>query len=185
MVGERASSWTPRSGTGEVDDVHAGVVLGIQPVGELAQRMFRSGIGRRREGGHLAIEVLLRHVEHARAQVAPGVRQIGVVHLHHALHADVAVMAELHVAHEVVAVGVHAEDLHQVGGHDAVALRLRHLLALGQQEAVAEDVLGQRHAGSHEHGRPDDAVEARDVLAHEVVLHGPAGSNSPARSGSA
>ena len=41
-------------------------------------------------------------------------------------------MAELHVGHEVVAVRVHAEDLHQVGGLHAVALGLRHLLALGE-----------------------------------------------------
>ena len=83
-------------------------------------------------------------------------------------------MAELHVGHEVVAVGIHAEDLHQVGGLHAVALGLRHLLALGEQEAVAEHRVRDGQAGGHEHSRPDDAVEARDVLAHEVVLHGPA-----------
>ena len=83
-------------------------------------------------------------------------------------------MAELHVAHEVVAVGVHAEHAHQIGRHKTIALRLRHLLALGEQKAVAEHRVRDGHAGGHEHGRPDDAVEAGDVLAHEMVLNGPA-----------
>ena len=84
-------------------------------------------------------------------------------------------MAELHVAHEVVAVRVHAEDLHEVGGLHAVALRLRHLLALGEQETVAEHGVRDGQPRRHEHSRPDHAVKARDVLADEVVLHGPAG----------
>ena len=84
-------------------------------------------------------------------------------------------MAELHVAHEVVAVRVNTEDLHEVGGLHAVALRLRHLLALGEQEAVAEHGVRDGQPRRHEHSRPDHAVEARDILADEVVLHGPAG----------
>ncbi len=39
---------------------------------------------------------------------------------------------------------------------------------------MGKDVLGQRLADGHEHGRPDHAVEADDVLAHHVVLRGPA-----------
>ena len=81
----------------------------------------------------------------------------------------------MHVAHEVVAVRVHAEHAAEVGRLEGVALRLRHLLALGEQKAVAEHRVGDGHPGRHEHSRPDDAVEARDVLAHEVVLHRPAG----------
>ena len=83
-------------------------------------------------------------------------------------------MAELHVAHEVVAVGIHAEHAHEIGGHKTVALRLRHLLALGEQKTVAEYRVRDGHAGGHEHRGPDDAVEAGDILAHEVVLNGPA-----------
>ena len=83
-------------------------------------------------------------------------------------------MAKLHVAHEVVAVRVNAEDLHEVGGLHAVALRLRHLLALGEQEAVAEHGVRDGQPRCHEHSRPDHAMKARDVLADEVVLHGPA-----------
>ena len=107
--------------TGEIDFAHALVVRLVQALDRRAQRIRRiAQLGGHL--GHLGIEVLLRHVGHARNQVAPGVGQIGVVHLHHALHGDVAVVAELHIAHEVVAVGVHTEDLDEVGRHDAVAL---------------------------------------------------------------
>ena len=40
---------------------------------------------------------------------------------------------------------------------------------------MAEHRVRDGQPGRHEHGRPDDAVETRDVFAHEVVLHGPAG----------
>ena len=39
---------------------------------------------------------------------------------------------------------------------------------------MSKDVLGQGLANSHEHGRPNDAVEADDVLAHDVELRRPA-----------
>ena len=124
-----------RRSPGEVHLGHAGVVFRIQPIGDLAQRVV---LGARGRLGHAALEVLRGHVRHARDEVAPGIGQVSVVHLHHALHGDGAVVAELHVAHKVVAVGVHAEHAHEVGGHKAVTLRLRHLLALGEQKAVAE-----------------------------------------------
>ena len=34
-------------------------------------------------------------------------------------------------------------------------------------------MLGQRHTHAHQHGGPDDAVEAHDLLAHNVVVGGP------------
>ncbi len=37
------------------------------------------------------------------------------------------------------------------------------------------DALGERELGGHQHGGPDHAVEARDVLADHVELRGPAG----------
>ena len=42
------------------------------------------------------------------------------------------------------------------------------------EEAVSENVLGQGLADGHEHGGPNHAVEADDVLAHDVELRGPA-----------
>ena len=84
-----------------------------------------------------------------------------------------------HVAHEVVAVALDAEEVDDLAREDGVAAALRHLLALArlgvldEQEAVGEHVLGHGQARRHEHRRPDDAVEADDVLAHDVLLGGP------------
>ena len=39
---------------------------------------------------------------------------------------------------------------------------------------MGKDVLGQGLADGHEHGGPNDAVEADDVLAHDVELRRPA-----------
>ena len=57
-------------------------------------------------------------------------------------------------------------------GRDAGELRLRHLLAADEQPAVAEDRARHLQAGGHEHGRPDDGVEASDVFADEVQSAG-------------
>ena len=40
---------------------------------------------------------------------------------------------------------------------------------------MAEHRVRDGQPGRHQHGGPDDAVKTRDVFAHEVVLHGPAG----------
>ena len=39
---------------------------------------------------------------------------------------------------------------------------------------MGKDVLGQGLADGHEHRGPNDAVEADDVLTHDVELRGPA-----------
>ena len=38
---------------------------------------------------------------------------------------------------------------------------------------MAEDLLRQGHTHTHEHGRPDDGVEAHDLLADHVHVGGP------------
>jgi len=123
-----------------------------------------------------AVTVLADHVEQAADEVAPVVGEVAVVALHHRLERDGAVGAELHVAQEVVAVGVDTEALDELGRGHRVALGLAHLLALGEQEAVREHALGERQAHGQQHRGPDHAVEPDDVLAHEVDLRGPAAS---------
>ena len=54
------------------------------------------------------------------------------------------------------------------GRCDAGELGLAHLLATDQQPAVPEDLLRDLEARGHQHGGPDDGVEAQDVLAHDV-----------------
>ena len=62
---------------------------------------------------------------------------------------------------------------HYVVWVNHVAPGLGHLLAAHEQESVAEHRVGDRQACGHEHGRPNHAMETRDVFAHEVVLHRP------------
>ena len=66
-----------------------------------------------------------------------------------------------------------AEPVRRLERIDDRAERLAHLLALGQHPAVAEDLPRQRQARAHQHRRPDDAVEPRDVLADHVQVGRP------------
>ena len=121
-----------------------------------------------------------RHVERTRDEVAPAVGQVGVVDLLHALEADGAVGAGHHVGHKVVAIALDAQHVDNVLRSNGVTAALGHLLGLAglgiahSQEAVGKDVLGQGLADGHEHGRPNNAVEADDVLTHNMELRGPA-----------
>ena len=38
---------------------------------------------------------------------------------------------------------------------------------------MAEDRVRDGHTSCHEHGGPNNAVETDNILAHEVILHGP------------
>ena len=77
------------------------------------------------------------------------------------------------VAQQEKAQRVRAVALGQQIRVDDVALGLRHLAAVQQQPAVSEDLLRQGHAHAHEHGGPDDGVEADDLLANKVDVGGP------------
>ena len=123
--------------------------------------------------GHLAAEVLLDHGNGAAHQVAQVVDQIGVHAGQQRLVGVVAVRAEGHLAHEVVAQRVHAVALHDGRGVDHVALGLAHLVVAEQQPAVAEHLLGQLKSQRVEHDRPVDRMEAHDLLAHQVHVRGP------------
>ncbi len=126
------------------------------------------GLGELVRRGDAAVEVAADHGDHAGGQVAEAVRELGLVARAEVLPAERAVLAEGDGAHEVVAERVDAEGVGDGLRHDARELRLRHLLAADEQPAVAEDTAGRLLAERHEHGRPDDRVEAEDVLAHEV-----------------
>ena len=120
------------------------------------------------------VKVLHSHVGNAAEQVAVGIRKIGVVHLKHTLKPDVAVGTEGNIAHEVITVSVYAERGHKIARIQSVALGLGHLGAVGgHKEAMRENVLGQRQASSHEHCRPNNAMEADDVLANEMEVGRP------------
>ncbi len=120
-----------------------------------------------------AAEVLAHHGGGAADQVAQVVGQVRVDGLDQQLVGEVAVGAEGERPQQEEAQGVHAELLRQEIGVHHVALGLGHLAAVQQQPAVAVHVLGQGHAQAHEHGGPDDGVEADDLLAHKVHVGGP------------
>ena len=123
--------------------------------------------------GQPAAEILLHHGGGAAHQVAQVVGQIHIDGLDQKLVGEVAVGAEGEGPHEEEAEGVHAEVLRQDIGIHHVALALAHLAAVQKEPAVAVDLLRQGQIQAHEHGRPDDGVEADDLLAHEVDVGRP------------
>ena len=123
--------------------------------------------------GQGAAEVLLHHGGGAAHQIAQIVSQIDVDGLDQQLIGEIAVAAEGEGPQQEEPQGIHAELLRQQIGIHHIPLGLGHLAAVQQQPAVAVDLLGQGHLHAHEHGRPDDGVEAHDLLAHEVDIGGP------------
>ena len=123
--------------------------------------------------GQLAAEVLFRHAGGAADQVAQLVGQVGVDGADQQLVAEVAVAAEGERPQQEEPQGVHAEHLGQGVGIDDIALGLGHFAAVDDQPSVTVHMLGQRHTHAHQHGGPDDAVEAHDLLAYDVVIGGP------------
>ena len=178
MVGDGHELHDVLRGALVVEGGHLLRIAAVDALGGLEQRA-RALPPALATSGACTLEVLGAHVERAAHKVAPAVGQVGVVDLRHALEADGAVHAVRHVGHEVVAVALDAEEVDDLLGEDGVAAALRHLLALArlgvldEQEAVRQHVLGHRQAGGHEHRGPDHAVEADDVLAHNVLLSRP------------
>ena len=120
-----------------------------------------------------AAEVLLAHGHGAAEQVAQVVGQVAVDAVDQGLVGEHAVVAEGDLTQQEVADGVHAVAVAQDHGVHDVAHGLGHLAAVHQQPAVAEHPLGQRQIQSHQHGGPQDGVEAQDLLAHHVQVGGP------------
>jgi hypothetical protein len=118
--------------------------------------------------GTCASAVLRDHRQRALRKIAEVVGEIRIDAVDDRLVRIVAVLAERHLAQEEVAQLIDAVGIGQCEGVDHVADRLRHLLALVEQEAVAEDALRQREPRRHQEGGPVHRVEADDVLADDV-----------------
>ncbi len=121
-----------------------------------------------RPGRHAPVAVALHHRQRARHQVAQVVGQVGVVARHERAVGVVPVLAERALAQEEVTHRVGAVLLQQRHRVDHVARGLAQLLAVLGQVPVGVDARRHRHAGRLEHGRPVQAVEADDLLAHQV-----------------
>ena len=123
--------------------------------------------------GQRAAEVLFGHRRRAGDEIAEIVGKVNVDRIDQQLVGEVAVGAEGERAQQEEAQRVHTEFFRQQIRVDDVALGLGHLAAVHDEPAVAVDVLRQRHTHAHEHGGPDDGVEADDLLADEVHVRGP------------
>src|SRR3954454_6038965 len=119
--------------------------------------------------GDAPVAIAPDHREGSVGEVAELVGQLGVVAALEGLGRHGAVLAEGDVAQQVVAQGVGPEALDDLEGVEHVAQRLAHLLAVHQQVAVDEYVLGHDHVGEHQHRRPEDRVQTQDVLVDDLV----------------
>ena len=142
-----------------------------------------AGRSRRRS---LAAEVAVGHRDRPVDEVAEVVGQVGVVAAQEAVPRDVGVAVEGDLAEGHVAGAVGAERGHEVERVEEVAPALAHPLALGQEPAVDPDLARRLEPGRPEHRRPEDRVEAGDVLADHVqvgrppALEGSGSSGKPA-----
>ena len=124
-------------------------------------------------GGKCAAEVFFHHRDGAGNEVAQTVRKVGVDAVDHDLVRERAVRAERHLAHDVVADRVRAVALAEDERVDDVAEGLGHLLTVEGDPAVYSEVLWQRKLERHQHRRPDDRVEAHDILRDHVGVGRP------------
>ena len=113
------------------------------------------------------------HRQRTLRQIAEIVGEIGIDTRDDGLVVVAAVLTERHFAHEEIAHLIDAVLRRHGEGIDDVADRLRHLLAAVEQEAVAEDPLGNLDAGRHQECGPVDGVETHDILAGDVQIGRP------------
>ena len=125
-------------------------------------------------GGQGAAEVLPRHGGSTAHQIPQVVGQICIDGLDQKLVGEIAVGPKGKGAHQEETQSVHAKLFGQNIGVHHIALGLAHLASVQQQPAVAEALFGKRLAQAHQNGRPDNGVEADNLLAHNVYAGPPA-----------
>ena len=131
------------------------------------------GLARFARLGERPAEIFFDHRRRAGDEVAEIVGQINVDGVDEQLVGEIAVGAEGERAQQEEAQRIDAEFFRQNIGVNHVALGFGHLAAVHDEPAVAVDVLRKRHTHAHEHGGPDDGVEAHDLLADKVHVRGP------------
>ena len=117
-----------------------------------------------------AAEVFFHHRNRAGEQVAQIVCKVDVDAADERLVGEVAVRAEWEFPQQKVAQRIHAVAFCQHIRVHHVALGFAHLAAVQQQPAVTIDVFWQRQVERHQDSRPDDGVEANDLLADKVDI---------------
>ena len=106
-------------------------------------------------------------------QIAEIVREVAVDAADERVAREIVVLAEVDLAQQEIADGIGTELVDEADGIDDVPLRLAHLVAVDDEPAVTVDLLRQRQIERHEDARPDDRMEAHDLLADEVEVRRP------------
>ena len=138
---------------------------------QLIGQLLVVGVQHRRQGHH-AGPVALDHAQGPGSQVPQPIGEVRIEAVDEALIGEAAVVAHLHVPHEVEAQGVVAE-VQQGVRTDHVALALGHLVVAHEPPAVGQDGGGEEHAGGHEEGRPVDRMKAENILANQLEIWWP------------
>ena len=157
---------------GELEGVDLLLHPGRSGLGQIPQGPV-DALVHRVDSGDGAAKVLLDHRHRAGDQVAQVIGQIGVDAGEHGLEGELAVGAEGHLPHQEVAHRVGGIPVAQHHGIHHVAHGLAHLLAVDDQPAVAEHLLGQGQTQGVEHDGPDDGMEAHDLLADQMHIRRP------------
>ena len=103
---------------------------------------FADGCGLRR--GDLAFAIAADHGQRAAGEIAQAVGEVAVVAREQGVVAEIAVLAERHVAQQVVAQRIDADGARDRLGVGDVAFGFAHLLLIEKQPAVRENTLRQR-----------------------------------------
>src|SRR5690606_16701648 len=120
-----------------------------------------------------AVTVAQDHRYRAAREVADVVGQLGGVPRVETLPGEFAVTVPGYVTHQVVAERIRAVALDRLVELHLNAFGLRQLAAADRHEAVGPDRTRQSEPGAHQHGRPVDRMEPRDVLADHVHVGRP------------
>ena len=133
------------------------------------------GIAFARGTRHDPLAVRLDHLQRPRDEIAEPIREIGVESSIELLWADRRVLdlLERRVAQHEIPDRVTAPLVRSGDRIDHVAARARQPAPTHREEAVGEHLARQLDPRGHQHRRPDDAVEAGDVLADDVDIAGP------------
>ena len=126
-----------------------------------------------RAGRHDPAAILLHHRDHSAREITPRVRKVRVVAFVETLPGETAVTVEGHFAQQEVPEGIRPVAGNRVIQVEPNAGRFAEPLTAVQHEAMSPHALGKWKFRGLEHGRPDDRVEAGDVLADNVQLRRP------------
>ena len=108
------------------------------------ERVLGVADGRGFRRGDLAFAITADHGQGAAGEIAQAVGEVAVVAREQGVVAEIAVLAEGHVAQQVIAQGIDADGARDGLGVSDIAFGFAHLLLIEKQPAVGEDTLRQR-----------------------------------------